>query len=65
VRADWTQPRFADPRLTDDQSHLAFAFEGPFPTIHQQTQFVLASDNPRDAAAASSRPRTPLGCTTR
>ena len=38
------QARFADPRLADDQRHLAFAFEGTFPAIHQQAQFVLAPD---------------------
>src|SRR5579864_9721165 len=38
------QARFADPRLADDQLHLAVAFEGALPTIHQQAQFVLAPD---------------------
>ena len=38
------QARFADPRLADDQRHLAFAIEGTLPTIHQQAQFVLAPD---------------------
>ena len=36
--------RFADPRFAYDQRHLAFAFEGTFPTIHQQAQFVFAPD---------------------
>jgi hypothetical protein len=34
--------RFPDPRFTYDQGHLAFALEGLFPAIHQQTQFVFA-----------------------
>ena len=38
------QARFADPRLADDQRHLAFAFERALPTIHQQAQFVFAPD---------------------
>ena len=38
------QARFADPRLADDQRHLAFAIEGALPAIHQQAQFVLAPD---------------------
>jgi hypothetical protein len=38
------QARFADPGLAYDQRHLAFTFDGTFPSIHQQTQFVFAPD---------------------
>src|SRR5579864_5419001 len=50
------QTRFADPRFSHDQRHLAFTVERALPTNHV---------SPRDAAAASRRPRTPLGCITR
>jgi hypothetical protein len=51
------QARFADPGLAYDQRHLAFTFDGRFPSIHQQTQFVFAPDE----RSQSSRRRAMVG----
>ena len=40
-------------------SHLTFAFEGTFPAIHQQTQFVLAPTNGVSPCAAGGRLKPP------
>ena len=49
------QARFADPRLADDQRHLAFAIERALPTIHQQAQFVFAPDEWRQPTRCRRR----------
>ncbi len=49
------QARFADPRLADDQRHLAFAIQRPLPTVHQRAQFVLAPDERSQSAGCRRR----------
>ena len=43
------QPRLANARLTRDQDHLAVAVLGPAPALEQHGQFVLTSDQRRQA----------------
>ena len=63
------QARFADAGFADNRDDLTFALAHALPTIHQQTQFVLAPDERGHPAHCrlppASRPRIPLGRTTR
>ena len=49
------QARFADPRLADDQRHLAFAIQSSLPAAHQQAQFVFAPDERSQSARSRCR----------
>ncbi len=44
------QSRFANPRLADDQGHLAFTIQHAFPATYQQAQFILAPDEGSQSA---------------
>jgi hypothetical protein len=58
------EPRFADPRLADDEHQLAVALPRPLPAPHQYGDFLIATHQRREMALpcappAAARPNEP------